>query len=427
MQTQSDVLFEKSKQRIPGGVNSPVRAYGAVGRNPIFIKKAKGSHIFDEDGKEYIDYVCSWGPGILGHADERVIDAVTKACQDGLTFGAPTRKEYEIAQLISELIPSMEMSRMVSSGTEAVMSAIRVARGFTGRDYIVKFKGCYHGHSDGLLVKAGSGALTQSVPDSAGVPAGYTQYTLIANYNDLDSVAQLFDSYKDKIAAVVVEPVAANMGVVLPQKGFLEGLRKITKENGSLLIFDEVITGFRLSLGGAQEYYNVIPDITTLGKIVGGGMPVGAYGGRKEIMECVAPVGKVYQAGTLSGNPIAMTAGLETLKILKETSDIYTKLEKTTEELADGIRQAGKNRICVNQVGSLMSVFFTDKEVVDFDTAVTSDIQKYAAYFRYMLSHGVNLAPSQFEAMFLSVAHTTEDIQQTLTLINNYAKESMEG
>lgn len=336
--------------------------------------------------KEYIDYVCSWGPGILGHADERVIDAVTKACQDGLTFGAPTRKEYEIAQLISELIPSMEMSRMVSSG-----------------------------------------ALTQSVPDSAGVPAGYTQYTLIANYNDLDSVVQLFDSYKDKIAAVVVEPVAANMGVVLPQKGFLEGLRKITKENGSLLIFDEVITGFRLSLGGAQEYYNVIPDITTLGKIVGGGMPVGAYGGRKEIMECVAPVGKVYQAGTLSGNPIAMTAGLETLKILKEMPDIYTKLEKTTEGLADGIRQAGKNRICVNQVGSLMSVFFTETEVIDFDTAVTSDIQKYAVYFRYMLSHGVNLAPSQFEAMFLSVAHTTEDIQQTLTLINNYAKESMEG
>ena len=333
--TQSDELFERSKKRIPGGVNSPVRAYQAVGRNPVFIKKAKGSHIFDEDGNEYIDYVCSWGPGILGHADEEVIKEVQKACQDGLTFGAPTRKECEIAELIAQMMPSMEMTRMVSSGTEAVMSAIRVARGFTGKDYIIKFRGCYHGHSDGLLVKAGSGVLMQAVPDSAGVPSGYTQYTLIAEYNNCDSVAKLFEEYKGKIAAIVVEPVAANMGVVPPKEGILEYLRKITKENDALLIFDEVITGFRLAPGGAQQFFGVTPDLTTLGKIIGGGMPVGAYGGRKEIMECVAPLGNVYQAGTLSGNPIAMTAGLVTLKRLFEHPEIYTQIEKTTKTLAD--------------------------------------------------------------------------------------------
>ena len=420
--TVSDELFEKSKERIPGGVNSPVRAYKSVGRNPIFIKKGQGGHIFDEDGNEYIDYVCSWGPGILGHAYPKVIDAVTRACQDGLTFGAPTRKEYEIAELIAQLMPSMEMTRMVNSGTEAVMSAIRLARGYTGRDYIVKFRGCYHGHSDGLLVKAGSGALTQSVPDSAGVPKGYTQYTLIAEYNDEKSVEKLFEEYSGKIAAIVVEPVAANMGVVLPKDGFLEYLRKVTEKNGSLLIFDEVITGFRLALGGAQQYFNVTPDLTTLGKIIGGGMPVGAYGGPREIMECVAPVGKVYQAGTLSGNPIAMTAGLETLKLLADQPEIYNKIAHSAQILANSVRKSFGENVSVNQIGSLMSVFFTKENVVDYDTALSSNTDEYAKYFRFMLDGGVNLAPSQFEAMFISAAHSNEDLDRTVELISEYGE-----
>ena len=418
--TESDRLFEQSKKHIPGGVNSPVRAYRNVGRNPIFIKSASASHILDEDGNDYIDYVCSWGPGILGHAYPKVIDAVQDACLDGLTFGAPTRKECEMAELIAELMPSMEVSRMVNSGTEAVMSAIRVARGYTGRDYIIKFKGCYHGHADGLLVKAGSGVLMQAKPDSAGVPEGYTKYTLVADYNDEASVQALFDAYPNQIAAVIVEPVAANMGVVPPKEGFLSFLREITQKNASLLIFDEVITGFRLSLGGAQQYYQVTPDLTTLGKIVGGGMPVGAYGGRREIMECVAPCGNVYQAGTLSGNPIAMTAGLATLRELQAHPEIYDKLEATTKTLADAYREAFGNRVCVNQVGSLMSVFFTGQKVTDFDSAKTSDTDAYAKYFCFMLSHGVNLAPSQFEAMFLSAAHTEEDIKKTCDLIREY-------
>lgn len=418
--TESDRLFEQSKKHIPGGVNSPVRAYRNVGRNPIFIKSASASHILDEDGNDYIDYVCSWGPGILGHAYPKVINAVQDACLDGLTFGAPTRKECEMAELIAELMPSMEVSRMVNSGTEAVMSAIRVARGYTGRDYIIKFKGCYHGHADGLLVKAGSGVLMQAKPDSAGVPEGYTKYTLVADYNDEASVQALFDAYPNQIAAVIVEPVAANMGVVPPKEGFLSFLREITQKNASLLIFDEVITGFRLSLGGAQQYYQVTPDLTTLGKIVGGGMPVGAYGGRREIMECVAPCGNVYQAGTLSGNPIAMTAGLVTLRELQANPEIYDKLEATTKTLADAYREAFGNRVCVNQVGSLMSVFFTGQKVTDFASAKTSDTDAYAKYFCFMLSHGVNLAPSQFEAMFLSAAHTEEDIKKTCDLIKEY-------
>lgn len=418
--TESDRLFEQSKKHIPGGVNSPVRAYRNVGRNPIFIKSASASHILDEDGNDYIDYVCSWGPGILGHAYPKVIDAVQDACLDGLTFGAPTKKECEMAELIAELMPSMEVSRMVNSGTEAVMSAIRVARGYTGRDYIIKFKGCYHGHADGLLVKAGSGVLMQAKPDSAGVPEGYTKYTLVADYNDEASVQELFDAYPNQIAAVIVEPVAANMGVVPPKEGFLSFLREITQKNASLLIFDEVITGFRLSLGGAQQYYQVAPDLTTLGKIVGGGMPVGAYGGRREIMECVAPCGNVYQAGTLSGNPIAMTAGLVTLRELQAHPEIYDKLEATTKTLADAYREAFGNRVCVNQVGSLMSVFFTGQKVTDFASAKTSDTDAYAKYFCFMLSHGVNLAPSQFEAMFLSAAHTEEDIKKTCDLIREY-------
>lgn len=422
--SKSDILFEKSKKMMPGGVNSPVRAFYAVKRNPLFIDHAKGSKIFDVDGKEYIDYVCSWGPGILGHADDRVIEAVKRACEKGLTFGAPTEKEYILAELVQKMMPSMEMLRLVNSGTEAVMSAIRAARGFTGRDKIVKFRGCYHGHSDGLLVKAGSGALTQSVPDSLGIPADYTRNTLVAEYNDTASVENLFSEYGEKIAAIIVEPVAANMGVVLPEKHFLEDLRRIADRYQSLLIFDEVITGFRLSLGGAQEYFGVKPDLTTLGKIIGGGMPMAAYGGRRDIMEMVAPLGGVYQAGTLSGNPIATTAGIETLKILTEENDrgLYDTLAESTRQLADAVRDAFGDRVWVNQIGSLMSVFFTDKPVVDYEAATSSDTEQYADYFNYMLGQGIYLAPSQFEAMFVSNAHGEADLEETCQAVRGYCK-----
>jgi len=413
-------LFEKSKTCIPGGVNSPVRAFQAVNRTPVFIERAKGSKIYDVDGNEYIDYVCSWGPCILGHCEKGVVEAVQKACENGLTFGAPTKNEYILAKLIRELIPSMEMTRLVSSGTEAVMSAIRVARGYTNRDMIVKFRGCYHGHSDGLLVKAGSGALTQSVPDSKGVPADYTKNTLIADYNNEKSVEDLFEKYGDNIAAIIVEPVAANMGVVLPKDGFLLYLRYITTKYNSLLIFDEVITGFRLSIGGAQEYYGVIPDLTTLGKIVGGGMPVGAYGGKKEIMDMVAPIGPVYQAGTLSGNPIATAAGISTLTTLKNNPDIYNKIELQTNKLAKAAKDRFGEQVSVNHIGSLMSIFFTNQEVVDFDSAMTSDTKNFAKYFGYMLDHGIYQAPSQYEAMFISNAHSNEDIEKTCEIIRNY-------
>lgn len=419
MDTRSKELFEAAKRHIPGGVNSPVRAFGSVGRTPRFITSAHGSRIVDVDGNEMIDYVCSWGPGILGHAHPQVIAQVQKACGDGLTFGAPTEKEVRLAELIAELVPSMEVSRLVSSGTEAVMSAIRTARGFTKRDKILKFKGCYHGHSDGLLVKAGSGALTTSVPDSAGVPADYTKNTLVALYNDRASVEALFEANPKEIAAVVVEPVAANMGVVLPAPGFLEFLREITEKYGALLIFDEVITGFRLALGGAQEYYHVIPDMTTLGKIVGGGMPIGAYGGRREIMDMVSPVGPVYQAGTLSGNPIATTAGIETLEILKKDPGIYRRLEKKAEQIAETARRAAGDRVCVNQVGSLISIFFTSEKVTDYETALTSDTAKYARYFGLLLDQGIYTAPSQFEAMFVSDAHTQEDIERTCRVMES--------
>lgn len=420
--SKSEDLFEKSKKIMPGGVNSPVRAFRAVHRNPLFIDHAKGSKIVDVDNNAYIDYVCSWGPGILGHADDRVIEAVQKACTKGLTFGAPTEKEYVLTELIQKNMPSMEMIRLVNSGTEAVMSAIRVARGFTGRNKIVKFRGCYHGHSDGLLVKAGSGALTQSVPDSLGIPADYTKNTLIAEYNDTASVEALFLEYGQDIAAIIVEPVAANMGVVLPKEHFLEDLRKIADKYQSLLIFDEVITGFRLSLGGAQEYFGVKPDLTTLGKIVGGGMPLAAYGGRREIMEVVAPIGGVYQAGTLSGNPIATTAGIETLKILmaEQKNGLYEKIAESTEKIADAVKETFADKVWVNQIGSLMSVFFTDKPVVDYETATGADTKKYADYFNYMLGQGIYLAPSQFEAMFVSYAHSEEDLQRTLQAIKNY-------
>ncbi|MCI5806703.1 MAG: glutamate-1-semialdehyde 2,1-aminomutase [Clostridium sp.] len=418
--TRSENMFEEAKKIMPGGVNSPVRAYQAVHRSPLFIDHAKGSKIVDVDGKEYIDYVCSWGPGILGHADDRVIKAVQDACQKGLTFGAPTEKETILAELVQEIMPSMEMMRLVNSGTEAVMSAIRVARGYTGRDKIVKFRGCYHGHSDGLLVKAGSGALTQAVPDSLGVPADYTKNTLVAEYNDIDSVKQLFEQYGKEIATVVVEPVAANMGVVPPKQGFLEDLREITQQYGALLIFDEVITGFRLSLGGAQEYYGITPDLTTLGKIIGGGMPMAAYGGRREIMEKVAPLGGVYQAGTLSGNPIATTAGITTLRILKKNADhIYPQIAEATRQLADAARDTFGDRVQVNHVGSLMSVFFTKEPVVDYNSATASDTEAYAAYFNAMLQQGIYLAPSQFEAMFVSAVHSKEDLARTIEAMSN--------
>ena len=420
MNIQSQKMFKDAQKHIPGGVNSPVRAFGAVGRTPCFIESAHGDRIIDVDGNEYIDYICSWGPGILGHAHPRVIDKVKSACNQGLTYGAPTEKETVLANLIAELVPSMEMSRLVSSGTEAVMSAIRVARGYTHRDKIVKFKGCYHGHSDGLLVKAGSGAMTTSVPDSAGVPADFTKHTLVAQYNDQHSVKEIFSTYGNEIAAIIVEPVAANMGVVAPQEGFLEFLREITIQYGALLIFDEVITGFRLGLGGAQEYFHVKPDLTTLGKIIGGGMPIGAYGGRREIMEMVSPMGAVYQAGTLSGNPIATTAGIETLTMLKEDPSIYTRLTRKAQIIEKNIKQAARNSVVVNRVGSLLSVFFTENEVFDFETAVQSDVKQYADYFGYLLNHGIYVAPSQFEAMFISDAHSDEDILQTCKVMSDY-------
>lgn len=418
--SNSKHLYDRAIKRLPGGVNSPVRAYQAVGRTPRFIQSAKGAHITDVDGNEMIDYVCSWGPGILGHADPRVVEQVKKACDEGLTYGAPTEREVEMAELLAELVPSMEVSRLVSSGTEATMSAIRVARGYTRRDKIIKFRGCYHGHSDGLLVKAGSAALTTSVPDSAGVPADYTKNTLVAEYNNRESVRELFEANPDSIAAIIVEPVAANMGVVLPQDGFLAFLREITSEYGALLIFDEVITGFRLALGGAQQYFHVTPDLSTFGKIIGGGMPVGAYGGREDIMRMVSPDGPVYQAGTLSGNPIATAAGLATLRILQEDTGIYDRLEARAKKLADAVREAAGDRVSVNQIGSLMSIFFTGDAVTDYESATHSDTKQYADYFGYLLDRGIYVAPSQFEAMFLSDAHSKEDVECTIEVMREY-------
>ena len=410
---KSEELYKIALDLMPGGVNSPVRAFGAVGRNPLFIDHAKGSYVYDVDGNKFIDYVCSWGPGILGHSHPEVLEEVVKACFDGLTFGAPTGKENELAQLVKDCVPSMEMMRMVSSGTEATMSAIRAARGFTGRDKIIKFKGCYHGHSDGLLVQAGSAALTQSVPDSSGVPASFAQQTLVALYNDKDSVRELFENNKDQIAALIVEPVAANMGVVIPDDDFLPFLREITEENGTILIFDEVITGFRLGVGGAQEWFGIKPDLSTFGKIVGGGMPMAIYGGRKDIMRNISPTGKVYQAGTLSGNPVAMAAGIAQLTILKDNPQIYENLNQKSdaffETMKENVRKSG-HAWQVNHVGSIGSLFFTEQPVVDYASAKTSDTAEYARYFKYMLDNGIHLAPAQFEAMFVSAAHTGEDL-----------------
>lgn len=414
---KSQKLYSKALGFMPGGVNSPVRACGNVGRTPLFIESAKGSKVYDEDGNEFIDYVCSWGPNILGHCNPAVISAVTEACGRGLTFGACHKGEIQLAKLIQKHFPSMEMLRLVNSGTEAVMSAIRAARGYTGRDKIVKFEGCYHGHSDGLLVSAGSGLLTNAIPSSAGVPEGYTENTLLAKYNDTDSVEKLFLSNKGKIAAVIVEPCAANMGVVNPDKGFLEFLRKITEDNGAVLIFDEVITGFRLSLGGAQKFYGITPDLTTLGKIVGGGMPLAVYGGKREIMECVAPLGSVYQAGTLSGNPVAVAAGISTIEQLEANPDIYDSLEKKSAQIEKAMRSADLN---VNRCGSLLTAFFTEKNVTDYDTAKSADTEKYAEYFGYLLENGIYTAPSQFEAMFVSAAHSDEDIKRTCEVIEKF-------
>ena len=394
-----------------------------MGRNPLFIDHAKGSYVYDVDGNKFIDYVCSWGPGILGHSHPEVLEEVVKACFDGLTFGAPTGKENELAQLVKDCVPSMEMMRMVSSGTEATMSAIRAARGFTGRDKIIKFKGCYHGHSDGLLVQAGSAALTQSVPDSSGVPASFAEQTLVALYNDKDSVRELFENNKDQIAALIVEPVAANMGVVIPDDDFLPFLREITEENGTILIFDEVITGFRLGVGGAQEWFGIKPDLSTFGKIVGGGMPMAIYGGRKDIMRNISPTGKVYQAGTLSGNPVAMAAGIAQLTILKNNPQIYEELNQKSDTFFETMKEnARKNGHAwqVNHVGSIGSLFFTEQQVVDYASAKTSDTAEYARYFKYMLDNGIHLAPAQFEAMFVSAAHTEENLAYALQRAENF-------
>lgn len=419
----SEELFDRAVKVIPGGVNSPVRAYGAIGIAPRFIDRADGCHIYDVDGKEYVDYIDSWGPMILGHNFPEVKESVLKACEKGLSFGCATAIEVEMAEFICDHIPHVDMVRMVNSGTEAVMSAVRVARGFTGKNKIIKFAGCYHGHSDAMLVSAGSGVMTSGVPDSAGVPKGCTEDTMTAVYNDLDSVRALMEQADGQTAAVIVEAVGANMGVVPPKKGFLEGLRKLCDEYGALLIFDEVITGFRLAFGGASEYFGVTPDLVTYGKIIGAGMPVGAYGGRREIMELVSPVGKVYQAGTLSGNPIAMAAGLTQLKYLYEHQEIYKDLEEKGKRLYGGMEKilAEKNLpYHINHVSSLGSLFFTEQEVVDYTSAKSSDTKAFSEYFKGMLAQGIHMAPSQFEAMFLSVAHTDEIIDQTLEAVRNY-------
>ncbi|MBM3236060.1 glutamate-1-semialdehyde-2,1-aminomutase [Candidatus Poribacteria bacterium] len=414
--TKSLSAFEEAQKYIPGGVNSPVRAFRAVGGNPLFIKRGKGAKIYDIDDNEYIDYVCSWGPLILGHAHPKVIKAIQNAAENGTSYGAPTELEIELAKIIVNAYPSLDLVRMVSSGTEAAMSAIRLARGYTKRDKIIKVEGCYHGHADCLLVKAGSGAATFGVPDSAGVPADFAQHTITVPFNDAGAVKTAIQQNPGQVACVILEPVAGNMGVVPPTDGYLEEIREITSQNDVVLIFDEVITGFRVAFGGAQELYGVIPDMTCLGKIIGGGMPVGAYGGKKEIMECIAPLGPVYQAGTLSGNPLAMSAGIATLKVLSEPG-VYDTLENRSDALAEGLTEAAKAAgvdACHTRVGSMFTTFFTNKQVVDYTTAKTSDTGKFAAYFRGLLERGIYIAPSQFEAGFVSLAHTDDDIQITI-------------
>ncbi|WP_319478966.1 glutamate-1-semialdehyde 2,1-aminomutase [uncultured Draconibacterium sp.] len=425
--SKSIEAFKQAQQSIPGGVNSPVRAFKSVNLNPVFIDNAIGSKVVDLDGNQYTDFVSSWGPLIFGHAHPEIVSAINEAAQKGTSYGAPTLYETEMAELIVEMVPSIEKVRMVNSGTEATMSAIRLARGYTGREKIVKFVGNYHGHGDSFLIKAGSGAITLGLPDSPGVTAGNAKDTLLANYNDLASVEQLFKEDGENIAAIIVEPVAGNMGVVLPEKGFLEGLREIATKNGALLIFDEVITGFRLAKGGAQEFFNVMPDITTLGKIIGGGLPVGAYGGKKEIMDQLAPNGPIYQAGTLSGNPLAMAAGSTMLKLILNTADFYPELERKAKKLEEGIRnnlkETGINAV-LNRVGSMMTLFFTNEEKVSsYDEAMSANTTRYAEYFKLSLESGMYIAPSQFECLFVSYAHTDEDIDNIISANLNALKQ----
>lgn len=415
----SEKLFRKASELIPGGVNSPVRAFKAVGGNPLFIQKAKGSKIYDADDNEYIDYVLSWGPMILGHAHPVVVKALKNAVERGTSYGAPTELEIRLAELIIKAYPSIEKIRMVNSGTEATMSAIRVARGFTGRDKVIKFEGCYHGHADGLLVKAGSGAATFGVPDSPGVPKSYAKNTITLPFNNLPAFKKTVEKDWKNIACVIVEPVVGNIGCVLPRPGFLEGLQKITGKYGILLIFDEVMTGFRVALGGAQAYYGISPDMTCLGKVIGGGLPVGAYGGKKEIMSMVAPEGPVYQAGTLSGNPLAMTAGIETLKMLFRKG-VYEKLENTMQNLEHGLTEAARKagvKTKFYRAGTMFCTYFTGKEVVDYTSAKGADAGKFSRFFIGLINRGINIAPSQFEAGFISLAHTEQDIDNTIKAV----------
>ncbi|MFS0636296.1 glutamate-1-semialdehyde 2,1-aminomutase [Mesobacillus foraminis] len=407
--------FKTAKALMPGGVNSPVRAFKSVKMDPIFMERGKGSKIYDIDGNEYIDYVLSWGPLILGHSNDRVVGAIKKVAEMGTSFGAPTVMENKLAELVIERVPSIEIVRMVSSGTEATMSALRLARGYTGRNKIIKFEGCYHGHGDSLLIKAGSGVATLGLPDSPGVPEGVASNTITVPYNDLESVRFAFEQFGEDIACVIVEPVAGNMGVVPPLPGFLEGLRKVTKENGALLIFDEVMTGFRVGYHCAQGHFNVTPDITCLGKVIGGGLPVGAYGGKAEIMEQIAPSGPIYQAGTLSGNPLAMTAGYETLSQL--TPETYHEFQSKGDALEAGISSAAKKYdipISFNRAGSMIGFFFTNEDVINYESAKSSNLEYFAAYYREMANQGVFLPPSQFEGLFLSTAHSAGDIQKTI-------------
>lgn len=422
--TRSAALFAEAQKYIPGGVNSPARAFQAVGDTPRFIKRAEAQYLYDEDDNKMIDYIGSWGPMILGNNHPDVLKAVQEVILNGLSFGAATAREIDMAKLVCDILPSVEMVRMVNSGTEATMSALRTARGYTGRNRIIKFEGCYHGHSDGLLVKAGSGLIAEGgTPDSAGVTPGCAQDTLTAKYNDFESVEKLFETYKGEIAAVILEPVAANMGVVPPEKDFLQKVRQICTDEGTVLIFDEVITGFRLALGGAQEVLGITPDLSTFGKIIGGGMPVGAYGGKREIMEVVAPLGPVYQAGTLSGNPVAMAAGITQLTYLKEHPEVYTKINALGQRLYGGLSEIveqAKAACQVNYIGSIGTLYFTDQKVRDFATAKTADIKRYADYFKFMMDKGSYFAPAQFEAMFLSAAHTEADIDATLAAAAEY-------
>jgi glutamate-1-semialdehyde 2,1-aminomutase len=422
---RSKKLFAEAKKHIPGGVNSPVRAFRSVGGEPLFIKKAKGSKIYDADGKPYIDYVLSWGPMILGHAHPRVTAALKKAIANGTSFGAPTEIEITLARMVKKAFPSIEMVRMVSSGTEATMSAIRVARGYTRRDKIVKFEGGYHGHGDSLLVKAGSGVATFGLPDSPGVPAELAKLTITIPYNDLEAFKNIASREGEQIACIIVEPVAGNMGCVPPEPGFLEGLRRVCDQYGIILIFDEVMTGFRVAYGGAQQLYKIKPDMTCLGKVIGGGLPVGAFGGRRDIMENVAPIGPIYQAGTLSGNPLAMTAGIETLKLLSKPG-VYKTLEKSSADLEKGLRAAAQEAgipTTINRVGSMFTAFFTGQKVKDFASAKTADTARFGKFFLSMLKSGVNLAPSQFEAAFMSLAHTRADINKTIDAARKSLKD----